>query len=39
MITKLELENFTVFKEKQTLELSKGINIIIGENGSGSPTF
>lgn len=35
MISKLELENFTVFKEKQTLKLSKGINIIIGENGTG----
>ena len=34
MITKLELENFTVFN-KLKIEFSPKINIIIGENGTG----
>lgn len=34
MITKLELENFTVF-EKLDIKFSAGINVIIGENGTG----
>ena len=33
-VKKIELENFTVF-EKLDLELSKGINIFIGENATG----
>jgi predicted ATP-dependent endonuclease of OLD family len=33
-LTKLHLENFTAFKELD-LELSPGINIFIGENGTG----
>ncbi|MFQ5646563.1 MAG: AAA family ATPase [bacterium] len=32
MVTKLILENFTVFEK---LELSEGINVIIGKNGTG----
>lgn len=35
MITKLELENFTLFKNKTTINFSPKINIIIGENGTG----
>ena len=34
MITKLELENFTVF-DKLEIDFSPKINIIIGENGTG----
>lgn len=34
MITKLELENFTVFDEL-SIDFSSGINVIIGENGTG----
>ncbi len=34
MITKLELENFTVFEEL-SIDFSPGINVIIGENGTG----
>jgi len=34
MITKLELENFTVFEEL-SINFSAGINVIIGENGTG----
>ncbi len=34
MITKLELENFTVF-DKLEMDFSPKINIIIGENGTG----
>lgn len=34
MITKLQLEQFTVFKHL-SLDFSPGINIIIGENGTG----
>ena len=33
-IKKLTLENFTVF-EKADIEFSSGINILIGENGTG----
>ena len=38
MIKSLELKNFTVF-EHATFELSEGINIIIGENGTGKSHF
>lgn len=34
IIRKLELENYTVFSEAK-IEFSKGINILIGENGTG----
>ena len=34
MITKLELENFTTF-EQLSIDFSPGINVIIGENGTG----
>ena len=34
MITHLKLKNFTVFKEAD-LEFSPGLNVIIGENGTG----
>ncbi len=34
MITNLKLKNFTVFKEAD-LEFSPGLNVIIGENGTG----
>lgn len=34
MLKTLELENFTAFK-KARLQFSKGLNIIIGENGTG----
>jgi len=34
MITKLKLENFTLFEEL-TINFSSGINVIIGENGTG----
>ena len=34
MLSTLELENFTAFK-KARLQFSKGLNIIIGENGTG----
>lgn len=34
MITKLELENFTVFDEL-SIDFSPSINVIIGENGTG----
>jgi AAA15 family ATPase/GTPase len=34
MITKLKLENFTLFEEL-TIDFSSGINVIIGENGTG----
>jgi predicted ATP-dependent endonuclease of OLD family len=33
-LVKLDLKNFTVF-EKLNLELSRGINVLIGENGTG----
>jgi len=35
MISKLELENFTVFGEKVIIDFSPKINLIIGENGTG----
>jgi len=38
MIKSLELENFTVF-EHAIFELSEGINIVIGENGTGKSHF
>ena len=34
MLKTLELQNFTVFKEA-TLNFSPGLNVIIGENGTG----
>jgi Recombinational DNA repair ATPase (RecF pathway) len=34
MITHLQLKNFTAFIEL-TIDFSPGINIIIGENGTG----
>lgn len=34
MLNTLELQNFTVFKEAR-LEFSPGLNVIIGENGTG----
>ena len=34
MLTRIHLENFTVFKDIE-IELSPGINIFIGENGTG----
>ena len=34
VITSLDIENFTLFK-KETFNFSKGINILIGENGTG----
>lgn len=34
MITRLKFENFTIFKKFQ-VEFSPGINVIIGENGTG----
>ena len=34
MITQLQLKNFTAFSEL-TIDFSPGINIIIGENGTG----
>ncbi|HPE69745.1 MAG TPA: AAA family ATPase [Thermotogota bacterium] len=33
-ITRIQLENFTVF-EKMDLELSQGINVLVGTNGTG----
>lgn len=38
MISKLHLQNFTVFSEAQ-FDLAKGINVVIGENGSGKTHF
>ena len=35
MITQLQLKNFTVFTEL-AIDFSPGINIIIGENGTGT---
>ena len=34
MIKTLKLSNFTVFKEAE-LEFSPGLNVIVGENGTG----
>lgn len=34
MIAKLQIKNFTAFTEL-TIDFSPGINIIIGENGTG----
>jgi AAA15 family ATPase/GTPase len=38
MISSIELENFTLFHELN-VDLSPGINIIIGENGTGKTQF
>jgi Recombinational DNA repair ATPase (RecF pathway) len=37
-IESIELRNFTVFKDLK-VNFSKGINIIIGENGTGKPNY
>ncbi|NOS89327.1 MAG: AAA family ATPase, partial [Methylococcaceae bacterium] len=34
-IKSIEIENFTVFKNKHTLHFSNGLNVIVGENGTG----
>lgn len=34
IIKKIKLENYTVF-ENQQIEFSPGINVIVGENGTG----
>lgn len=34
IINKLKLENFTVFEDQQ-IEFEPGINVLIGENGTG----
>ena len=34
IIKKIKLENYTVF-ENQQIEFSPGINVFIGENGTG----
>ncbi len=34
-IKNIVIENFTIFKNRHTLEFSDGLNIIIGENGAG----
>lgn len=38
MITNLQLKNFTAFADL-TIEFSPGINIVTGENGSGTTAF
>lgn len=38
MITQLQLKNFTAFTEL-AIDFSPGINIIIGENGTGYTAF
>lgn len=35
-LTKIEAENFTVFQDIK-IPFSKGINILVGENGVGKP--
>lgn len=37
-IKRIELENFTVF-EKTAIDFCDGINLIIGENGTGKHIF
>ena len=38
IIKKLKLENYTVF-ENQQIEFNPGINVFIGENGTGKSTL
>lgn len=35
-LTRFQAENFTVF-ENITIPFSKGLNILVGENGMGKP--
>lgn len=39
IIKKLEIENYLCYYDKSIFELSKGLNIIIGENGEGKTKF
>lgn len=38
MITNLQLQNFTAFTDL-AIDFSPGINIVIGENGTGNTAF
>ena len=37
-LTKFEVENFTVF-ENMTIPFSRGLNVLVGENGVGKTTL
>lgn len=39
MLKKVIIKNFFSFKNAQTIELNKGINLLLGINGSGKTTF
>lgn len=39
MITKITLENFFSFGQSTTIDLNRGLNIIVGINGSGKSNF
>ena len=38
-IKKIEIKNFRIFYGLNSLELSDGLNLIIGSNGDGKTTF
>ena len=39
IIRKIQIENYLCYYDNNNFELSKGLNIILGENGEGKTKF